>query len=284
MYGAQWYVREPIDVIDEIKEYTARYNVFHFEMYDLTTIVQRKWILAFARALQQENLGITWTMPVGTRSEALDHEVLEAIFASGCTSMVYAPESGDAATLKRIKKKVNLDNLVDSVRAAIRIGFKVRIHIIQGFPEQSVREMWNSYRFVMKMAFVGIHDVNIFVFAPYPGSELFFQLVEQGVIRPDAVDYDLFLARIIFTGLSGSTPWNKHLNPFFIALLVRGGMFSFYLLQFVLRPRRIVSTLRNVLARTPQTSFERILIAVGLRWYRGRYVHPASSVQVGRRG
>ena len=106
MWGTNWYARDPRDVIAEIKCYLTQYRIEHLEFYDLTAVVDRRWIMEFTALLRAERLPITWRLPSGTRSEALDEEVLGAMVASGCEAIVYAPESGSPRTLARVKKRV----------------------------------------------------------------------------------------------------------------------------------------------------------------------------------
>src|SRR5207244_7634499 len=72
------------DVVDEIAHYKRTYLIDHVEFFDLTTIVDRRWILAFTERLIEAKLGITWTMPSGTRSEALDARSEERRVGKGC--------------------------------------------------------------------------------------------------------------------------------------------------------------------------------------------------------
>ena len=67
--------------------------------------------------LQARGLAITWQLPSGTRSEALDAEVLSSMYRSGCRNVSYAPESGSPRTLERIKKRVRLDRMLESMLA-----------------------------------------------------------------------------------------------------------------------------------------------------------------------
>ena len=46
----------------------------------------------------KKKLNITWQLPTGTRSEAIDDEIAELLKKSGMTSMAYAPESGSEET------------------------------------------------------------------------------------------------------------------------------------------------------------------------------------------
>ena len=57
-------------------------------------------------------------MPAGTRSEALDEETLGLMFLSGQRHISYAPESGSVLTLQKIKKKIKIDRMKQSIRSA----------------------------------------------------------------------------------------------------------------------------------------------------------------------
>ncbi len=122
MWTTRYTTRAPALVVDEIEDYVRRYRVENIDFYDLTAIVKRDWILEFCRLLDARGLRITWQLPSGTRSEALDEPVLRAMYRSGCRNVSYAPESGSERTLEAIKKKVKLDRLeaLDAHRRARR--------------------------------------------------------------------------------------------------------------------------------------------------------------------
>ena len=88
-------------------------------------MVRKDWIIEFSQHLIDRNLNITWQLPSGTRSEALDEEVLPYLHKSGCRNLSYAPESGSPRVLKRIKKKVEPKRMIKSMRTA-------RTHLRQG--------------------------------------------------------------------------------------------------------------------------------------------------------
>ena len=68
--------------------------------------IKKSWILEFCSILKQRELNnITWQLPVGTRTETLDEEILKAIHEAGCHSICYAPESGSERSLNIIKKR-----------------------------------------------------------------------------------------------------------------------------------------------------------------------------------
>ena len=116
MWTQRWVVRTPRLVVDEMKLWMKEYQVTRFEFYDLTAIVRKQWILEFANLLIHERLNVAWALPSGTRSEALDGEVLDRLYLAGCTELTYAPESDSATTLKRIKKQIRLPRMLASMR------------------------------------------------------------------------------------------------------------------------------------------------------------------------
>ena len=94
MWTTRWVARDPADVVAEIKHYIAKYGASNFDFQDLTAVIRKTWIVEFCQRLLAEGLSITWQLPSGTRSEALDEEVLRLLVRSGCTNITYAPESG----------------------------------------------------------------------------------------------------------------------------------------------------------------------------------------------
>jgi len=259
MWGTNWFARDPRDVIEEIEFYHRRYQAEHIEFYDLTAVVDRRWILEFCRLLTARHLPITWRLPSGTRSEALDEEVLTAMRASGCEAIVYAPESGSPRTLARIKKKVKPERMLRSMRAAVRAGMHVRGHFIMGLPGQTLSEVAETFAFIARMAWIGVHDVNSYFFYPYPGSEIYRALVAQGRIDPSSPDYDELLAGACFTDFRAVRSWSEAFSPAALRFLCLGSMAFFYLLSFLCWPTRTARSGWRLVRGRPFTWLERFV-------------------------
>ena len=81
----------------------------------MTLAVKKSWLIDFAKHLILEKLPITWGLPSGTRSEALDEEVIKALYETGCRFLCYAPESGSTKSLNMIKKRDNLNQGITKI-------------------------------------------------------------------------------------------------------------------------------------------------------------------------
>jgi hypothetical protein len=276
MWGTTWLARDPADVVAEIVHYRNTYRIEHVEFFDLTTIVDRRWILRFTELLIAASLGITWSMPSGTRSEALDAAVLRQLKLSGCDGVTYAPESGSPTTLRRIKKKVDPLRMLESIRAANATGMYVKAHVILGLPGQTAREVWETFVFVLRLAQSGVHDLLAYPFNAYPGSELYRELVASGRIDPSAPDYDRELLHCDYGDVDAES-WSEVFSSRTIRWMAGLTMLAFYGMQFMLRPWRAARTATRLLTGRPKTWFERTLSAQMRKALLGRMVPGAGA-------
>jgi|TARA_Y100000310_G_scaffold242354_1_gene246497 radical SAM superfamily enzyme YgiQ (UPF0313 family) len=278
MWTTKWIARDPYDVVSEIKYYIDKYDIDHVEFYDLTAIIKKEWTIEFTELLIKENLEISWTLPSGTRSEALDGETLKQMKEAGCTRLTYAPESGSKATLKRIKKKVEPDRMIDSIRSAEKHGILVKSNFIFGFPDQTLYECWETYKFLFKLAWAGMHDVALFSFLPYPGSELYVQLQNKGKIPKDPVEFDTFLTKNVLGDFS-MISWSDDLSSRQVKYLIIGAFFWFYCWSFLFRPQRLITTIWRFIRSRPVTTLDILIDGVKRNFIKGRKTRNINNIK-----
>ncbi len=257
MWTTRWLARDPLDVVLEMEDYIRKYRVTNFDFYDLTAIVRKDWTVEFCKLIIDRKLNITWQLPSGTRSEALDDEVTKLLYASGCRNLSYAPESGSPDTLKQIKKKINPDRMLESMRHSIKNKINIKANMIIGFPNERLKNILESYWFIMRMAWVGVDDVSVWVFSAYPGSEIFNDLSKNGRMVEYTDDY--FTSLLSYSDLNNVVSWNEHFSSAQLKYMRILGLMLFYGCSFLFRPWRLVRTIRNVVAHKPQSRFEMIV-------------------------
>jgi anaerobic magnesium-protoporphyrin IX monomethyl ester cyclase len=246
MWTTLYKLRDVDDVIAEIKEYLERYDITAVQLYDLTAIVKKSWTVEFCQKLIAQNIKLKWSLPSGTRSEALDAETLGYLRQTGCNYLVYAPESGSPETLKRIKKKIQLPRVTESILEAKRQGLVLRTNLIIGFPDESRHDVFLTLKYGLKLAIHGVDDVSANVFECYPGSEIFDNMVKAGRVKLDD-DYLLGLTSMYsdLTKMDLIT-FNADMSPRELALWRGAFVLASYAIGYLLYPSRIVRTLRNV--------------------------------------
>ena len=60
----------------------------------------------------------------------------------------------------------------------------------------------------MRLAFAGVHDVLVFPFNPYPGTELYQRLVVQGRIHPNSPEHPRFLLSADYGNTTAVRSWS----------------------------------------------------------------------------
>jgi len=262
MWTTRYYVRDATRVVDEIASYVERYGATNIDFYDLTAIIKRDWILAFCHELERRRLTITYQLPTGTRSEALDEEVLRALQRTGCRNICYAPESGSLHTLTRIKKKIKPERLVDSIRAAKRSGIVVKANLMIGFPEETRHQLWETVRFGMRLAWLGVEDLPLFPFIPYPGTALYESLRAEGVLPEMSNDY---FARLGYADLDSAPSLSRYVSSRELAWVRFVGMAVFLLIGYLRYPWRLARTVRALVTERSTTVVELRLVDVKRR-------------------
>ena len=256
MWTTRYTMRNVKDVVDEIDFLIKKYNTNSIEFYDLTAIVKKEWILDFCNELDKRNINISWQLPSGTRSEALDFDTLSAIYRTGCDLLVYAPESGSENSLKMIKKKLKLKNLTKSAQTAVKIGHNVKINMIIGFPHETYKDVFKSIFYGIKMALIGVHDCNYATFTPYPGSEVYDELLNNNKIRKPSDSY--FTDLLVQFDLTKATSYCDNISGRMLSLLRFVALSSYYITVYLRYPNRIFRILRIIFDRKfmPDSVFE----------------------------
>jgi anaerobic magnesium-protoporphyrin IX monomethyl ester cyclase len=258
MWGKLWNVRSPECVVAEIKHNIEKYGATHITFWDQTMVIRREWIMEFAQMLIDEKLNIEWSVPSGTRSEAIDREVASIMLRAGCNKLSFAPESGSPEELKRIKKQVNLSRMLQTMRECSQAGMITKAHIIMGFPDSTFRDIFYDYVYMVKMAWAGVNDVPVYLFYPYPGSAIHDDLLKQGFFPPYGEEYDLLMAKAVFTNYKDIPTWNPRITPRMLRYLALSSMAVFYGSQFLFRPWRILESMSRLIQSKPVTMLERM--------------------------
>lgn len=257
MWTTRWVSRDIDNLIAEMKHYVNEYGAKHIRFFDLTAIINKKWTIEFCERLIKEDLDITWSLPVGTRTEAVDHNLLSLLKRSGCLSMDLSAESGSPETLKRIKKRLSVGHILGIIRSGSQLDFKIRVNVIFVLPGQTKKEAWQSFFFVLKAAFFGASDLACMQFAPYPGSELFDQLKKEKKLELKSnEEYELYLFQNINNSLKTFKSWSDHISDGQLAFIFYFSTICFYLLGYLCRPWRVVKLVARVFGDKPHTMME----------------------------
>ncbi len=123
--------------------------------------------------------------------------------------------------MERIRKRIKLESLTQSVIEAKRQGLAARVNTIIGFPEESWKEIFQTIFYGLKLVIRCVDEVPLFIFSPYPGTAIFKKLREQDKIVIND-DYFLSLTSLNSAYLSKKmeASYNPEVNPRILGMVL----------------------------------------------------------------
>lgn len=255
MWTRRWIPRTPSLVVDEMEYYIKKYSANNFVFSDLTAVVHRNGIIEFCNEILRRKLKITWQLPTA-RSEAMDYEILKLMYQAGCRDLDFAIESGSAEVLRSVNKGNDPEKIFSLIRDGLNIGMNLSVNIVLGLPREGLQGFFKTYWLMMKLAFVGLQEVNAFPFVPYPGSPLFEEFLSKGKIK---LNDEFFLSLFGYADLSRAVSWSEAFGPKTLLSLRLFLMSSFYIVMFLSHPGRIIRLISNVVRGVSTTKLEGVL-------------------------
>lgn len=237
MWTRRYIMRDGRSIVDEMEYMENKYGVTGFTFMDSTFVINRNKTLDFCKELIRRNLNISYQLPAGTRCEAFDEELIFALERSGLRNFAFAPESGSEMIRKVIKKQIKMDMLFEAIKTTKKTKMTVGCYIVIGFPEDTEQTMRETLSLVRKLALIGVDDLNVAQFTPYPGSPLFDELLKKKKISDNLDELNNLIS---FFSKDNSNSYSESINFKQLHNWMLWMFINFYVISFTIRPWRLV--------------------------------------------
>ena len=171
--GHRYRVRSVGHVIDEIrlaKAYFPQVKEFFFD--DDTFTDDRPRAEAIARELGK--LGVTWSCNAKAN---VPRATLEVLRDNGLRLLLVGYETGNQQILNNIKKGMRIDIARRFTKDCHELGIMIHGTFILGLPGETKETIEETIRFAAE---INPHTIQVSLAAPYPGTFLHRQAVENG--------------------------------------------------------------------------------------------------------
>lgn len=173
MCGHRWRTRSSDNVIAEVRRVRELFPEAREVFFDDDTFtIGKSRVLELCAKLKP--LKLTWSCNARVTT---DFEVLRAMRASGCRLVVVGFESGDPAILRNIKKGATVEQALEFMTHCRRLGFQVHGDFQIGLPGETRETIERTMRFAEQL---DPETIQVSISHPYPGTELYQYLKEQG--------------------------------------------------------------------------------------------------------
>lgn len=138
----------------------------------------KDYLESFCRSIADSGLKLVWGCEM--RADMCTREGLQLMYDSGCRWVYFGIESGSHERQSKIKKKLNLDKAVQTLRHCKEIGIATTTSFIINYPNQTKDELKETVQYIRMLA----GDIIIPSFyGPIPQSEIYHDLVHSHMLK-----------------------------------------------------------------------------------------------------
>jgi hopanoid biosynthesis associated radical SAM protein HpnJ len=171
--GHRYRVRSPEHVAEEIRQAKAMWPQVKEFFFDDDTFTDN---LPRAEAIARElgKMGITWSCNAKAN---VPYETLKVLKENGLRLLLVGYESGNQQILHNIKKGLLIETAKKFTKDCHDLGIKIHGTFILGLPGETRETIKETMAYAKE---INPHTIQVSLAAPYPGTFLYNQAVENG--------------------------------------------------------------------------------------------------------
>ena len=239
--GHRYRVRSVDHVVEEIRlarHYFPQVKEFFFDDDTFTDNLPRAE--AIARALGK--LGVTWSCNAKAN---VPRDTLKVLKDNGLRLLLVGYESGNQQILHNIKKGMLVDVARRFTRDCHELGITIHGTFILGLPGETKATIEETIRFATE---INPHTIQVSLAAPYPGTFLYRQAVENGWLDANHAelvdDNGIQIAPLHYPHLSHREIFDS-VEVFYKRFYFRAGKIASIVGEMVRSPEMMVRRLRE---------------------------------------
>jgi radical SAM superfamily enzyme YgiQ (UPF0313 family) len=168
-------VKEDIDFI------SSSVDVDGICLFDDNFLVDRKRAWEIISYFEKKDL--KWSCM--TRAKYLDGALVKHIKESGCFKVNIGAESGSQATLDRMKKDIDTDDILNAARLIGDAGINSEFYFMIGYQGESMEDITKTVEMTEAVESLSNAETFIRVALPFKGTKYFESASEEGFERGD---------------------------------------------------------------------------------------------------
>jgi anaerobic magnesium-protoporphyrin IX monomethyl ester cyclase len=173
-------------VIFEIKTLLTKYGdkIKYFYFWDDILIWDRDWVYEFCETVQKEVLKINWGC--NCHVNRVEPRLMETMKEAGCENVRFGIESGSQKILDALNKGVTVEKAFKALKICLNAGLTLTLYIMVGMVGESRETIHRTIEFFQRLINPSnvhqIRKVHCFMLTPFPGTQLFEEVIREGCI------------------------------------------------------------------------------------------------------
>jgi radical SAM superfamily enzyme YgiQ (UPF0313 family) len=188
-------MRSPEALLDEIEMLNKDYGITYISFQDDLLMSSISHTEAVCKEFLKRNLPVQWNC--NGRLNYCSEELLQLMKDAGCHFINYGIESMDQTVLNNMKKGLRPEMITQGVEDTLKVGISPGLNFIFGNKGDNKETIKSTVDFILKYDDFS-QKRTIRPVTPYPGSPLYYDAIEMGLLDKDNPCEDFYE--------------NKHLN------------------------------------------------------------------------
>jgi hopanoid biosynthesis associated radical SAM protein HpnJ len=239
--GHRYRVRSVGHVIDEVRYILANFPQVKEIFFDDDTFTDAG-PRAEAIARELGKLGVTWSCNAKAN---VPRETLKVLRDNGLRLLLVGYETGNQQILFNIKKGMRVDVARRFTRDCHELGITIHGTFILGLPGETKETIQETIKFATE---INPHTIQVSLAAPYPGTFLYNQAVEEGWLDADHAElvdeHGIQIAPLHYPHLSHQEIFDS-VETFYRRFYFRAGKIASIVGEMVMSPEMMVRRLRE---------------------------------------
>ena len=164
-------------VLEEVRLLRKDYGIESLVILDDTFTYNHKWLKSFCEMYRDE---FRLPFSIHVRVDTVDESVLEVLKDAGCERIIAGIESGSERIRRDVMgRRMTNEQIVNVFHTADRLGMKTWANYMIGVPTETPEEVEETIQLNNR---IRPNSVQVSVFFPFPGTELYDRCKEEGLI------------------------------------------------------------------------------------------------------
>lgn len=175
--GFRW--RTAQHIVEEIEQCRSL-GITEAFIYDDTFTVRKDRVHELCDEIIKRKIKFRWD--VRAHVNTVNADLLKHMSEAGCDRIHYGVESGNDRMLRTIRKNTDVKRIREAVKLTKATGMEVLTYFIIGQQTETASDIEDSMTLARELK---PNYAHFTVFCPYPGTEIYMQGLESGIIKED---------------------------------------------------------------------------------------------------
>jgi radical SAM superfamily enzyme YgiQ (UPF0313 family) len=168
--------RSAASIVDEMELCYHEFGIREIDFFDPVFTMRRPRVFEVCDEIDRRGLkGLIWS--IRARTDALDPQVLDRMWESGCRRICFGIESGSNEILRRVDKRmISTDHIGEVIRASKKRGYEVLAFVMIGNPLETRRTVGMTRRLLTGLPIDLVQVASLF---PLPKTPIYNELMAR---------------------------------------------------------------------------------------------------------